>query len=115
MDIHSAYQILYTTALIVLAVLIAVTLVRAVKGPRITDRILSINMIGTMVICSIAILSRLLEEAYLIDVAILYAMVSFVTVLVFSMIYIPAHPGRSPFFHSREKKTGNPGKEEKDL
>ena len=115
MDIHSAYQILYTTALIVLAALIAVTLVRAVKGPRITDRILSINMIGTMVICSIAILSRLLEEAYLIDVAILYAMVSFVTVLVFSMIYIPAHPGRGPFFHSRDEKSGDPENEEKGL
>ena len=92
MDIKEAYQILYSGALIALIVLIGAMLVRAIKGPRITDRIMSINMIGTMVICAILILSQLLKETFLIDVALIYAMVSLVTVLMLAAMYIPADP-----------------------
>ena len=92
MDIKEAYQILYSGALIALIVLIGAMLVRAIKGPRITDRIMSINMIGTMVICAILILSQLLKETFLIDVALIYAMVSLVTVLMLAGMYIPADP-----------------------
>ncbi len=93
MDIDKAYQMLYLSALIVLAVLIGVMLIRAVVGPRITDRILAVNMMGTMVISSIAILSRLLRESYLVDVALIYAMISFVVVLILATAYLPARPG----------------------
>ena len=99
-----AYQVLYTLVLVVLACLIGFMLVRSIKGPRVTDRILSINMIGTMVISSIAILSLLLKEDYLVDVALIYGMLSFVAVLIFAMVYIPAHPGRDKFFREGEKK-----------
>ncbi len=97
MSIDTAYQILFTGALVVLAVLIGVMLIRAVIGPRVADRILSINMIGTMVICSIALFSRLLGEAYLVDVSLIYAMISFVSVLVLAGVYIPSSPGRKKF------------------
>ena len=103
MNIDAAYHMLYTVALIVFAVLIGVMLVRSVVGPRVTDRILSINMIGTMVICSIGILTLHLEEAYLADVALIYGMISFVSVLVFATIYIPAHPGRDERFHENSR------------
>nr|MCR4743916.1 sodium:proton antiporter [Lachnospiraceae bacterium] len=73
MNIAEAYRALYTVALIILAILIGIMLIRAVKGPRVTDRILSVNMIGTMVISSILILSQMLGENYLIDVALIYA------------------------------------------
>jgi len=99
MSVDTAYHMLYTIALTVFAVLIGVMLARSVRGPRVTDRILSINMIGTMVICAIAILSMQLEEGYLADVALIYGMISFVSVLVFATIYIPAHPGRDRHFH----------------
>ena len=95
---EGAYHVLFIGALIVFTVLIGVMLVRSVIGPRITDRILSINMIGTMVICCIVILSQLLAEDYLADVALIYALISFVSVLVFATVYIPANPGR----HFRE-------------
>ena len=94
MSVAFAYQILYSVALLVLGCLIALMLVRAVMGPRITDRLLSINMIGTMVIASLAILSQLLREPYLADVALIYAMISFISVLILSRTYIPAHPSR---------------------
>ena len=65
-------------------------LIRAMIGPRITDRILSINMLGTMVISGIAVLSRLLDESYLVDVALIYAMISFLAVMMLAEVYIPA-------------------------
>ncbi len=90
MTVENAYQILYSAVLIGFAVLIGAMLVRAILGPRVTDRILSINMIGTMVISCLAILSRMLKEGFLIDVALIYAMISFVAVLVLAAVYIPA-------------------------
>ena len=103
MSIDTAYHMLYTVALTVFAVLIGAMLARSVIGPRVTDRILSINMIGTMVICAISILSMHLDEGYLADVALIYGMISFVSVLVFATIYIPAHPGRDKHFHENSQ------------
>ena len=97
MSVSQAYHILFSAALIWFAVLLLAMLIRAIAGPRITDRILSINMIGTMVICCIAILSRLLDETYLVDVALIYAMISFISVLILAMIYIPNRQSRGKY------------------
>ena len=97
MSVETAYGILYTGSLIWLSILILFMLVRSILGPRITDRLLAINMIGTMVISCIVILSRLLGESYLIDAALIYAMISFVSVLILAMIYIPIHQTRGKF------------------
>ena len=97
MNIESAYRILFSAALIWFSLLILAMLIRSIIGPRITDRILSINMIGTMVICCIAILSRMLQESYLTDVALIYAMISFISVLILATIYIPNRRTRGRF------------------
>ena len=104
MSIDDAYRILYIGVLIVFAVLIGIMLRRACAGPRITDRILSINMLGTMVICSIAILSRMLEEVWLLDVALIYAMLSFVTVLMLAVMYIPSREMREKYRHMSKRR-----------
>ena len=59
MTVEQAYQILYGGALIVLILLIGAMVIRSIIGPRSTDRIMSVNMLGTMTICSIAVLSVL--------------------------------------------------------
>ena len=102
-SIETAYQILYLSVLTAFAVLIGIMLIRAVIGPRITDRILAVNMLGTMVICSIAILSRFLGEAYLVDVALISAMISFVAVLMLATTYLPADP-KNPYFPAKGGK-----------
>ena len=89
MSIENAYRILFSAALIWFSILILAMLIRSIIGPRITDRLLAINMIGTMVICCIAILSRMLKESYLTDVALIYAMISFISVLILASTYIP--------------------------
>ncbi|MCF0135136.1 MAG: sodium:proton antiporter [Lachnospiraceae bacterium] len=70
-----------------LALLVIVAVIRSILGPGITDRLISVNMIGTMVIAAIAILSIFLKEDYLVDVCLVYAMVSFLTVVVLAKVY----------------------------
>lgn len=84
----TAYQGLFTAVLIVLAVLVILCLIRAIIGPRIADRIVSVNMMGTMVIVIIAILTVMLKESYLADICIIYAMISFLAVIVLTKVYM---------------------------
>lgn len=114
MNIDQAYHLLFMGALIIFAVLIGIMLIRAVIGPRITDRILSINMIGTMTICSIAILSGLLNEGYLTDVALIYAMLSFVAVLILAVMYIPEKSVGKQQGKGKQDQTEQSGKEKQD-
>lgn len=74
--------------LIVLAVLLLLCLFRAVKGPTIADRLVAANMMGTMVMVIIASLAFLMHESYLLDICLIYAMISFLAVVVLSKVYI---------------------------
>ena len=73
---------------IVLALLILATLVRAVLGPRFTDRIIAVNVINTLVVAEIVLLSVWMQEDFLVDVALLYALLSFLTVVVVSRLVL---------------------------
>jgi multicomponent Na+:H+ antiporter subunit F len=85
------YSTMFLGAIIVLAILICFCLVRAIRGPKIPDRIVAINMIGTMTILIIAILSVMLDEEYLVDICLIYAMISFLAVVVITKVYMGAH------------------------
>jgi len=76
---------------LLLALLVLACLVRAVRGPRIADRIVACNMIGTMTICIIAILGTVMEQSWLYDICLIYAMISFLAVVVLSRIYTGAY------------------------
>ena len=89
-----AYNLLFTVVLAVLGVLLFLCLLRAILGPRIADRVVGINMIGTIVIMLIAILALMLGEGYLVDIAIIYAMLSFLAVVVLVKIYIGVYLAR---------------------
>ena len=82
------YHTLYITLLIVLSFMLLICLIRAVKGPRIADRLMAVNMMGTMVMVMISILALMLGEGYLVDICLIYAMISFLAVVVLSKVYI---------------------------
>lgn len=88
MEVKMLYHNLYITILVILAVMLFPCLIRAVKGPRIADRLVSVNMMGTMVMVMIAILALMLDEGYLVDICLIYAMISFLAVVVLSKVYI---------------------------
>ena len=91
------YAPFFLGVLVVLAALTVACLVRAILGPKLADRIMAVNMIGTMTIAMICILAVLLGEPSLLDVALIYAVISFVSVIVLAKIYIGIY---------REKKQG---------
>ena len=85
--LEQAYQILFSGALIFLAVMLILCLVRAIKGPRVADRIIAVNMMGTMVMVIIGILAVKMQEGYLVDICLIYAMISFLAVIVLAKVY----------------------------
>ena len=86
--IANAYQTLYALVLICLSVLTLLCLVRAIQGPRVADRIVAINMISTLTIAMICILALMLGEGYLADVALIYALIGFLAVVVLCKVYM---------------------------
>lgn len=93
--LDQAYQAVFVAALIFLAVMLILCLVRAIIGPRIADRIVSVNMMGTMVMVIIAILTVMLQEGYLADICIIYAMISFLAVIVLTKVYMGVYQEKS--------------------
>ena len=83
-----SYSILYNGALIVIGVLLLFTLIRAIRGRRIADRIIAVNMMGTLVVITICVLAFLMNEGYLVDVAIVYTMLSFLAVVLLTKVYM---------------------------
>ena len=71
-----------TAGAVILALLILATLVRAVLGPRFTDRIVAVNVINTLVIAELVLLSVRLQESFLVDIALVFALLSFLSVVV---------------------------------
>ena len=68
---------LLTGVLLLLALFMLALMPRVIKGPRFTDRIVAVNAINTMVTASICVLSRLHRAGYLLDVALIYALLGF--------------------------------------
>ena len=88
---EQAYYMVYTAALLLLGVALIAALIRAIRGPRTADREVGVNMAGTLTIMALLLLSRLLEQDWLLDVALIYAMISFVAVVVLTRIFVTTH------------------------
>lgn len=73
--------------MMVLAVLMLAAIIRSVRGPKVADRVIAVNMLGTITIVMIAVLSVYLKESYLVDVCLIYAMISFLAVVVLTKVY----------------------------
>jgi multicomponent Na+:H+ antiporter subunit F len=66
---------------IVLTVCVIIVMVRLILGPTIPDRIVALDTINTIVIVIMVVLAAAFREIILVDIAIVYALLSFVTTL----------------------------------
>lgn len=98
------YHTIYITMLILLSFMLLACLVRAVRGPLIADRLMAVNMMGTMVMVMIAVLALMLKEGYLVDICLIYAMISFLAVVVLSKVYIGIYEEKH---HKKESDNDN--------
>ena len=87
MSIEMAYKLLLGFTLGVLTLLALACLVRCILGPRISDRVLAINVTGTITVIMVALTVLLLGEGYLADIALIYSMISFLAVIILSKVY----------------------------
>ena len=102
MELLNRFEWLFYGILSIQAVLLLLCLIRAVIGPRIADRLVAVNMIGTMVMVSIALLAVLKDQGYLVDICLIYAMISFLAVVVLTRIYTGVY--REAKEHEKEKE-----------
>ena len=83
-----AYKAMYDVALPILGLILIACLIKAIRGPRIADRIIAVNMMGTTVVIIICILAFVMNEGYLVDVAMIYTMLSFLAVVLLTKVYM---------------------------
>ena len=86
--IQQCYHDLFWGALVLLGLGLLAVMVYIIRARLTVDRIIGINLIGTLVAIIIAILTYLLGEDYLADVAIVYVVLSFIAVMLLCRIYI---------------------------
>lgn len=82
------YHILLIALICVLIIGMLFGLIRSILGPRRADRILGINMIGSLSTTALAVLSVLIHENWLLDVCLIYCLISFLAVIVLAKIHI---------------------------
>ncbi len=63
---------------IAVMVMIFMSLYRAVKGPTAPDRVVAINIITTKILILITLISRLYEQEFYLDIAVVYALMGFI-------------------------------------
>ncbi len=73
---------LLVASVIFLSITIFFCLLRAVLGPRFTDRVIASNIISTKIIVLISALSLIIGQEYLVDICLIYAIISFISVVV---------------------------------
>ncbi|MFI3250563.1 MAG: monovalent cation/H+ antiporter complex subunit F [Eubacteriales bacterium] len=88
---QETYSTLYFGLLAVLALSTFPYLLRTIIGPTFFDRVLAVNNISTQVIMMICILAVVQNEHYLVDVALIYSMLGFVTVVILCKAYLRSH------------------------
>lgn len=98
------FQGLFYGILSILAVMLVLCLIRAVIGPRIADRLVAVNMMGTMVMVSIALLAVVKNQGYLVDICLIYALISFLAVVVLTRIYTGVYQEAKDHEHQKEEK-----------
>lgn len=97
----NAYSLLIQVAMVILGLSLFACMYRAVKGPGTADRVLAVNMIGTITMLLIILLSITMKQNYLVDIALIYAMLSFLAVVLLCKIFIGIHRARK---EKEEKK-----------
>ena len=88
MNYTMIFKYILMGCMLLTALYILIAIIRSFLGPKMSDRIIAVNMIGTFTISIISILTVYLEEDYLADVCLIYAMISFLSVVLLSKIWM---------------------------
>lgn len=70
-----------SATMVAILISMALLLVRAVKGPTVFDRVLSVNSFGTKTVLLIAVLGFLTGRPAFLDLALVYALMNFISTI----------------------------------
>ena len=73
---------MFVAAALAILITMALAMVRALLGPTVYDRILALNMFGTKTVLLIAVIGFLAGRPDFLDIALAYALINFIGVLV---------------------------------
>ena len=104
MELLQRFDWIFYGILSIHAILLILSLIRAVRGPRIADRLVAVNMMGTLVMTMIGLLAVLKGQGYLVDICLIYAMISFLAVVVLTRIYTGVYRDTKAHEKKGEKK-----------
>ena len=82
LDINLIKNFILVGAAIFLSITVFICLMRAALGPRFSDRIIAASMTGTQIILLISVLAVIVGEDYLADICLIYAIISFLSIVV---------------------------------
>jgi len=71
----------WLAAVVFLVVCMGIALYRVAFGPTVPDRIVGLDTVNTMIVVAMVVLGAAFREVIYVDVAIVYALLSFVTTL----------------------------------
>lgn len=74
---------MFSTAALVIVLAAILVLYRAIKGPRIYDRVLAVNVIGTKTVVLLALIGFIYERPHFLDIALVYALMNFIATIAF--------------------------------
>ena len=77
--------------LVVLALVVFGYFIRTILGPHFSDRLLAVNSISTVVMLFICFIAVMQGENYIIDIALIYAVLGFVSVIILCKAYLRSH------------------------
>ena len=92
--IQQCYHDLFWGALVLLGLGLLAVMVYIIRARLTVDRIIGINLIGTLVVIIICALTYILGEDYLADIAVIYVVMSFIAVMMLCRIYINLYDRR---------------------
>lgn len=76
---------LFTAFSIAILFTVSLCFYRALRGPGIINRIISVNVIGTKTIALILLIGTIFERVeFFVDIAFVYALINFISTLAFS-------------------------------
>jgi multicomponent Na+:H+ antiporter subunit F len=86
---------MFTVTMIAILAVMVIVLSRAIKGPSIYDRILAVNVFGTMTVLFIAVFGFLTGRPEFLDIALVYALINFISTVAVLKFFEYGDMGRS--------------------
>ncbi|MFZ6666324.1 cation:proton antiporter [Peijinzhouia sedimentorum] len=80
----SLYDFLYYIILPILSVSALLVFIRFIKGPHVADRVLSLDLLITIGLGIITVVSVITNQSTFLDIALIFALIAFLSTVAFS-------------------------------